>query len=215
MKMQQTKSYWQVVAALGLVGAFVASACVVTTSTDGGTAGDAGAGDNTSTAGSTSAGASSGGASAGASAAGSGNTAGSGGDQAVAYQCDTGDGGAPPGTPNTCDPDADHLTDPCALCVKAKCCTEYSQCFATDPGNQCGWGGPNDGGEIICMQQCIKDAIAAGGVDDIETRSMCNDMCVTTTAHHSTHDCGSLPGSQTNALLGCLSDNCATECLGG
>jgi hypothetical protein len=107
------------------------------------------------------------------------------------------------------------MTDSCALCEQANCCTEYSECFATDPGNQCGWGGPNDGGEITCIQQCIKDAIAGGGVDDPEARTTCAGMCTTTTDHHSTHDCGTLPGTQTNALLGCLNDHCLTECLGG
>jgi len=209
--MQQSKSYWRVVAALGVVGAFVVSACVVTTSTDSGTAGDAG--ETNTTAGSTSAGSSAGGASAGSSS--TAGTGGTGGDQPTPYQCDTGDAGAPPGTPSTCEPDSTHTTDPCALCVQSKCCTEWSECFASDPGNQCGWGGPNDGSEIICLQSCIRDAITAGGIDDIDTRSMCNDMCTTTTAHNSTHDCGNLPGNQTNALLGCLSDNCLDACLGG
>jgi len=211
MKMQQTKSYWRVVAALGVVGAFVASACVVTTS-DNGAGGDAG--ETNTTAGSTSAGA--GGAAAGSSStAGTGGALAAGGDAPTAYQCDTGDAGAPPGTPNTCVPDADHKTDSCALCVQASCCTEYSQCFATDPGNQCGWGGPNDGSEIICFQQCVKDEIANGGVDNDDTRTMCSDKCTTTTANKSTHDCGAFLGIQTQALIGCLSDHCATECLGG
>ena len=212
--MQLTKSYWHVVAALGVVGAFVASACVVTTSTDGNTAGDSG--ETNTTAGSTSAGSSAGGASAGSSnTAGTGGAVAAGGDAPTAYQCDTGDAGAPPGTPSTCAPDADHTTDSCALCVQASCCTEYSQCFATDPGNQCGWGGPSDGSEIICFQQCVKDAITNGGVDNDDTRTTCSDQCVTTTANKSTHDCGAFLGVQTQALIGCLSDHCATECLGG
>ena len=205
--MQQTRSYWRVVAALGVVGAFVASACVVTTSTDGGTSGDAG--ETNTTAGSTSAG----GASAGTTS--TAGTTSSGGDQPTDYQCDSGDAGAPPGTPSTCAPDDAHKTDSCALCVQSSCCAEYSACFATDPGNQCGWGGPNDGSEILCFQQCVKDAITAGGVYDADTVTMCSGQCATSTDNHSTHDCGQLPGIQTNALISCLHDNCSVECFGG
>ena len=211
--MQQTKSYWRVVAALGVVGAFVASACVVTTSTDSGTAGDAG--ETNTTAGATSAGSSAGGATAGStSTAGTGGTPAAGGDTSTSYQCDTGDAGAPPGTASDCLPDPANPTDKCAVCVQAHCCAEFGQCYATSPGNQCGYGGPNDGGEIACVQKCLQDGFASSGVDDADLRSMCYDQCTTSTAHKSTHDCG-LIGSQTNALIGCLSDNCLVECIGG
>ena len=213
MKMQQTKSYWRVVAALGVVGAFVASACVVTTSTDSGTAGDAG--ETNTTAGATSAGSSAGGATAGStSTAGTGGTPAAGGDTSTSYQCDTGDAGAPPGTASDCLPDPANPTDKCAVCVQAHCCAEFGQCYATSPGNQCGYGGPNDGGEIACVQKCLQDGFASSGVDDADLRSMCYDQCTTSTAHKSTHDCG-LIGSQTTALIGCLSDNCLVECIGG
>jgi hypothetical protein len=198
--MQQTKSYWRVVAALGVVGAFVASACVVTTSTDG-AGGDAG--ETNTTAGSTSAGSSAGGASAGSSSTASED-----------YQCDTGDGGAPPGTAADCSPDPKNPSDVCAVCVQAHCCAEFGECYATTPGNQCGYGGPNDDGEITCVQKCLQDGFAATGVDDADLRSGCFDQCTTTTMHKSSHDCG-LIGTQTNALIGCLSDNCLTECIGG
>jgi hypothetical protein len=207
MKMQLTKSYWCVVAALGVVGAFVASACTVTTSTDDNTAGEPG--DTNTTAGSSSAGSSAGGASAGST-----STAG-GGDQATDYQCDTGDGGAPPGTASECSPDPANPTDVCAVCVQAHCCAEFGQCYATSPGNQCGYGGPSDGGEYACVQSCLQAGFKSGGVDDADLRAMCFDQCTTNTAHHSSHDCGTLIGDQTNALLGCVSDNCRDQCIGG
>src|SRR5450631_1153801 len=214
MKMQQTKSYWHVVAALGVVGAFVASACVVTTSTDAGGAGSVGdAGATNTTAGATSAG----GASAGGATAGSTSTGGTlaaGGDAPTPYQCDTGDAGGPPGTASDCSPDPANPTDKCAVCVQAHCCAEFGQCYATSPGNQCGYGGPYDGGEIACVQKCLQDGFASSGVDDADLRNMCYDKCTTSTAHKSTHDCG-LIGIQTNALIGCLSDNCLVECIGG
>jgi hypothetical protein len=131
----------------------------------------------------------------------------------VPFQCDTGDAGAP-GTANSCAPDDDHKTDPCALCVQAHCCTEYSECFATDPGNQCGWGGPNDAGEIGCVQKCIQDGIAAQQPDDSDLRNGCFDKCSTNPTNTGSKDCGTLIGTQTNALIGCLTDSCHTECLG-
>jgi hypothetical protein len=207
MKMQLTKSYWHVVAALGVVGAFVASACVVTTNTDG-SLGDAG--ETSTTAGTTSAG----GASAGSSSTAGGGTVAAGGDAPTSYQCDSGDAGAPPGTKADCSPDPANPTDICAVCVQAHCCAEFGECYATEPGNQCGYGGPNDGGEMACVQKCLQDGFAASGVDDEDLRSGCFDKCTTTTDHKSSHDCG-LIGTQTNALLGCLSDNCLTECIGG
>lgn len=224
--MQQIKSYWRVVAVAGVAGAFIASACVVTTTDGTGGAGGTGATGGTSTSSGGTAGTSStagtSGTSAGAtsmagtssSTGGSGGAA-TGGAGAVPFQCDpANEGGAAPGTPNTCVPDDAHKTDACALCVQSKCCTAYADCYATDPGNQCGWGGPNDGGEIACIQECIQKATSDGGPDDADLRGMCFDSCATTKANKASQDCG-LIGNQTNALFGCLSDNCATECLGG
>jgi hypothetical protein len=211
MKMQQTKSYWRFVLALGVVSAFVGAACTVTTSSDP-NLGEAGANE---TAGSPSAGAGVGGSSAGSPSAGSGGTGTAGSGDAMPFECDTGDGGAPPGTPNVCTPDDDHKTDACALCVQANCCTEYSDCYATDPGNQCGWGGPNDEGEIVCVQTCLQKGFADTGVDDADLRAMCYGQCSTTTANMASKECGDLIGTQTNALVGCLSDHCLVECIGG
>src|SRR6185369_14818391 len=92
---------------------------------------------------------------AGGSSAGAGGSAGP-----VSFQCDPTDGSAL-GTPNSCTP-ADP-SDSCQKCVQAKCCTEYSECFAIDPGNQCGWGGPANGGEITCMQACLVETVAGSG----------------------------------------------------
>ena len=202
--MQQTKSYWRLVAVAGVMSAFTASACVVTSSTDDSVAGGTGDGE---TAGSPGTG--------GGTSAGAGNTAGTGGSGDEPFQCDTGDGGAPPGTPADCSPDASHPNDACALCVQAHCCTEFAECYATSPGNQCGYGGPNDGGEITCMQTCLQNGFKQTMVDDPDLRTMCEGQCATSTTNHGTMDCGDLIGVQTNALLSCLSDNCLDECIGG
>jgi hypothetical protein len=201
MKMQQTKSYRRVVAAVGVVSALMASACVVTSSDD--SAGGDG-GETNATAGSTNAGGAS---------AGSSSTAGSGA-QAADYQCDTGDGGAPPGTAADCTSAPAQVPDACASCLQTQCCTELGECYATTPGNQCGYGGPNDGGEFTCFQKCAQDGFTANSVDDDDLRTTCSNQCTTSTDHQSSHDCG-LIGTQTNALIACLSDNCLTQCIGG
>ena len=222
--MQQTKSYWRLVAVTGVVCAFIASACVVTTSTDddtsnagAGGAGTAGAG----TAGSATAGANTAGANtAGANTAGAG-TAGSaqGGSGPVSYQCDPGEGGAQ-GTPNTCDPPDPN--DACQKCTQQKCCTEYSLCYATDPGNQCGWGGPamvdgavNEGGELYCMLVCLQKAAQDSGTEPDDTAvGTCANECATTKDNGATKDCGVI-GIQTSDAVACLRENCSPECIVG
>ena len=213
--MQQTKSYWRLVAVTGIVSAFIASACVVTTSTDGdngGADGQAGA----SAGGSSAAGAA--GAHAGAATAGAGTagaaTAGSGGAPAL-YQCDMGEGGAI-GTPLSCvDPGN---TTKCQQCIEKNCCAEYSACYATDPGNQCGYGGPaklvdgtdNPAGEAWCVQNCIQIEVAKNGTaPDAEIVGTCANKCLS--------DCpGGVIGAQTSILIGCmLGSDCSADCFGG
>ncbi len=208
--MQQTKSYWRFVALAGVVTAFVASACVVTTSTDDNTGGASGA----NTAGANTAGAGGAGAGAGGALTGGAGGAAAGTGGAVAYQCDPADG-VFVGTPNTCAPAPGFETDACAVCTQAKCCTEYSDCFATSPGNQCGWGGPKDQGEIICLQNCIQTEFPKTGVYDDSLVETCAANCATTTAGGSAHECGSIIGQQTNDLIGCLGTNCQGECFTG
>jgi len=219
--MQQTKSYWRLVAVAGVVSAFVAGACTVTTSTDVDDDDTAGAG-GSGTAGAGTAGSSTAGAgTAGAAAAGAGAAgAGTAGEGPVPFQCDpAGDGGAQ-GIGNTCAP-----TDPndiCQKCIQAKCCAEYSACYATDPGNQCGWGGPakvdgdeNPGGELYCVQACLQKAVVDSGTapDDSQVQT-CGNNCATTISSGATKECGSVLGIQTSDAVGCLRDNCSVECFG-
>jgi hypothetical protein len=209
MKMQQTKSYWRLAALATVAGvalAFAGSACTVTTSTDdGGSSGD-------SFAGATAAGAAqTAGASGAAVTAGAGGAAGA---AAVPYDC-TPDSGEALGTPNTCEPAVGSETDVCALCVKAHCCTEFGECYATSPGNQCGWGGPNDDGEITCVQACIQDGVQQSGVYDDTLIGTCGAKCTTQKANGSTKECGSIVGQQTSDLVACLAMNCQAECFGG
>jgi len=212
--MQQTKSYWRLVALAGLVSAFVGTACVVTTDdgSSGGSAGAAGASAGAPAGGSTAAGAGGAAAGTGGAAAGTGGaTAGTGGG-GVPFQCDPDDGMAV-GTPNAC-PKTDD-PDVCQACIAKSCCTAYANCFATAPGNQCGWGGPMDKGEIICALACIQDgASKAGGVVDDTLLGTCANQCATTVANGASKEC-MLPGSQTSELIGCMNDNCQVECYTG
>lgn len=217
--MQQTKSYWRLVAVAGVVSAFIASACVVTTSTDdddnSSNAGASGSG----TAGAGTAGAHAGSGTAGSHAAGAAGS-GDGGAGPVPYQCDPGEGGAV-GTPNTCAPS--DPKDICQKCIQAKCCAEFSACYAYDPGNQCGWGGPakidgeeNPGGELYCIQACLQKVVEENGTapDDSQVRT-CGSNCATTLSNGATKECGSVPGVQTSDAVACMRDNCSVECFGG
>ncbi|MEI9951435.1 MAG: hypothetical protein WDO74_21280 [Pseudomonadota bacterium] len=216
--MQQTKSYWRLVAVASVVSAFVASACVVTTSTDDDDDDTAGTG------GTATAGAGSGGKAGAATAGSGGSQAGSGGSVGgtgpVPFQCDP-DDGLPVGTPNSCTPD--DPTNDCQKCIQSKCCTEYEECYATDPGNQCGWGGPPKlpsgeaypGGEALCVQLCIQDGVKESGTEpDAELKGTCASNCATTGSNGATKECGSSIGFQTNDLIACLSDNCSKVCFG-
>ena len=136
------------------------------------------------------------------------------------FQCDPSDGSAV-GTPNSCAPVTPD--DSCQKCVQAKCCTEFGECFATNPGNQCGWGGPtqlngvgNYSGEIACMQICFIAAVAESGTTpDTSQVTSCANACATSISNGASKECGPVIGSQTSALVGCLLANCSTPCFGG
>ena len=222
MKMQQTKSYWRLVAVAGIVSAFIGSACVVTTSTDddNGGASNGGAG-GAGTAGASTAG------KAGANTAGA-NTAGAatagaaqgGGSGSFSFQCDPpGEGGAV-GDANSCAPDMPG--NKCQECIQSKCCTEYGACYATDPGNQCGWGGPAklpngdayDGGEALCVQLCIQEGVKMSGTEpDAELKGYCANNC-STPNDTSGAACKTTIGVETNSLILCMSDYCSPVCFG-
>lgn len=200
-----------------VVSAFVGAACTITTD-------DPTIDDTAGTGGQGTAGAATGGSStAGSGTAGShAGTAGgpSGGAGPVPFQCDpAGDGGAQ-GDANTCEPV--DPTDKCEICIQDHCCAQYGACYATDPGNQCGWGGPatidgqpNEGGELACVQICLKKAVDVSGTapssSDVET---CAANCATTLSNGATKECGSVIGLQTNEMIACLQESCSLPCFG-
>ena len=213
--MQQTKSYWRLVAALGVVSAFVASACVVTTSTDdddnGGSGGSGAKAGSSTTGGSSTGGSSPGGSATGGSATGGSATGGS----APAFMCDdpNSEGGAP-GDGGSCEPDS--AGDECQVCIQQKCCEEYSACIATNPNNQCGWGGPalvngqpNNGGELLCMHECLKKLVEVSMISATDTDiGTCANQCLTPSCQMAT------VGFQTSDVIGCINNNCSMKCWG-
>ncbi|HEY0469354.1 MAG TPA: hypothetical protein VGC79_34430 [Polyangiaceae bacterium] len=220
--MQQTKSYWRMLAVGSVVSAFIASACVITaTDDDTNTAGSGGSG--TSTGGSTTGGSSTAGSStAGSGTAGShaGTAGSSAGSASVPFQCDPeGEGGAQ-GDGNSCEPTVPG--DDCQICIQGQCCAQFAACYATDPGNQCGWGGPatidgekNEGGELACVQICLAKAVEKSGTAPTDTEvQTCAANCSTTLSNGATTECGSVIGLQTSAMVACLRDHCSLPCFG-
>lgn len=206
--MQQTRSYWRWLTVTGVASALFASACVVTTDDPDD---DNGGASGSNTAGAAGAKAGAGGSTAGAAGAAvagaGGSTAGTGG---VPYVCD--DDPTAPGTPNpTCESSGEQSA--CTTCVETKCCAEYKECYGTDPGNQCGWGGPDDKGELACMQLCAQQALIDQGVLGDDEILACSAQCTTTKEHGSTLDC-TLIGGTTSAAFNCIKDSCMVECIG-
>ena len=222
MKMQQTKSYWRMLAVGSVVSAFIASACVITTDDpddDIDTAGSGGqatssggkaSGGSTATGGSGTAG------SAHAGSGGSGNAPGS-------FECDpeseAGGPSDPVGTvPLSCEPGTS--PNPCDKCVQTKCCAEYGACYATEPGNQCGYGGPlkykgeDNVGEFNCVTVCLQAAVAMSGVAPTgEDLGQCANECATSIPG-SAKDCSPVYGLQTNEVVVCQVEKCSEECFG-
>jgi hypothetical protein len=168
-----------------------------------GTGGEAGSGDS---------GAPSTGGSAGAGTSGSGGEGGAEVDPETIPECDPDSGDLD----NTPFPDCEPL-DPeneCEACIQTSCCEESKACFGFDPGNVCGWGGPDatetspGDGEITCYQECIFDYVDENGFCDTDGEDECIGKCMT-----SELSCGQI-GNQTQDLAGCMWSNCATECFG-
>lgn len=95
--------------------------------------------------------------------------------------------------------------NPCLSCIAEKCCDEYSKCGSRLPQASCGWGGPHGEGEIVCIQDCVLDVGADGGVADDETIATCAGGCTTP-------GCDTL-SPHTSELLACLKSLCFEECL--
>jgi hypothetical protein len=199
---------------LGLVGFSLATGCVVKSDDDDdddlGEAGDSGGG--TSSGGSSGRGGSAtGGSATGGSSTGGSSTGGSSGSG-------TGGTGGNMDTDPECDPDQGELDNTpypnctatagneCEECIQESCCELSRVCYGYDPGNVCGWGGPDGEGEIACYIDCIAMYYEENAVYDDDGRDLCTTMCTT-------QMCG-LIGNDTQNMVECVDTNCQPECYG-
>ena len=137
-----------------------------------------------------------------------GSTSGTGGTVDTSPTCDPATGSTPY---PSCAPATGMEKDPCALCVQTHCCDASNNCYATDPYNVCGWGGPTRGdyagaGEIGCYTICLSEYVTANDVCDADGIDACTAMCTT-------EMCG-LVGDATSELAGCMQESCPSECFG-
>jgi hypothetical protein len=97
----------------------------------------------------------------------------------------------------------------CLTCLtkSANCCTEIAACYATDPNNECGYGGPPDNPgetEYLCFQSCVLDvATENGGFYDDDDEATCAASCTR---------CGTI-SNETNDVITCMHLKCEAECL--
>lgn len=230
----QTKTSYRVLKWALLMGtaASFATACVVTTSGDGtGNLGGVGdttsGGDSTSTSGKTSTGgteSTAGTTSTGGGGSGSGGTSGStstagtsmteagAGGAYVPGQCQTED--PTPTSLPSCDPNPERDKDqPCKVCMKAKCCTEWQTCYGDSPTSACGWGATADAnGQFDCIIDCYAKN-EAGETDPSSLLESCASSC---TNQCDAADNGNILDA-TNALISCANADgdagCQTECF--
>lgn len=172
---------------------------------------------------------------------GNGGTSGSGGTSSTTTS--TGAGGMPAGgaagsgngspalvcgdamampTPGDCEQDT--LDDPCGACIRSRCCDEFEACVAQTPGDgpdeECGWGGPADGGpsgesypgEFFCIQDCMLGLAEAGMFPTRDDLEGCTTPCQTA-------ECSLGVSDVTSALIGCMvaededPNDCFDECF--
>lgn len=208
------KKAWLSLLALTIAGS-IGTACTITTTDDDtvggstGSGGKAGSGGVATSGGSAAkGGASSGGAAgggAGGAASGGAPVAGAGGAPEQVVMCDVDEN--PTGTPAGSCQFAGQDNTPCHECLSkdADCCAAVKECYGTNPGNQCAYGGPDGGSEFVCIENCIRQKVLTAGSYTNEDEDVCINACATP-------ECG-LIGNATNVILGCMHANCEAECF--
>lgn len=223
---------WKYGAAFGFITAALSVACTVTTDDDVGTGGTGGTSVSGGTGGTSTTGGT-GGTSVSGGTGGTSTTGGTGGSTGGTGGSTGGTGGSTGGSGGTgdtatCDPtdgstagtpypncDPQDTDDACEACIQANCCEESKNCYATDPLNVCGWGGPPSSdpsvgaaGEISCYRDCLTAYVNENGVCDSDGIDMCASMCVTPMCG------GDFLGSATSDLAACMQTNCSEKCFG-
>ena len=217
----QTKSSYRVLKWTLLVGtaASMATACVVTSGTvdssDGGEGGTtATTAGKASTGGNATAGKATGGSSAGTtSTAGKTSTGGNSDGGAAPEPFEVGACQADAKTPSvqpSCSPDAEKdKGNPCQVCMKNKCCSEWKDCFGSEPTTACFHGAKaEDPGQFDCIHFCFLDGAAAATDPDMllaDCGAMCANQC-------DMPDNGLIMDS-TSALVECANKDCTNDCF--
>jgi hypothetical protein len=118
-----------------------------------------------------------------------------------------------PSVEPSCDPDPVKDKDnPCQVCMKAKCCTEWQACFGSEPTTAC-FHGPSedaakDPGQFDCIRFCFddnKDMLT----DPNELLANCGATCA---QQCDTPDNGTVMDS-TSELVACANKDCTDECF--
>ena len=202
---------------LGMVGFSLASGCVVKSDDDDdGGAGEGAGGEETggSSSGGSSTGGRGGSATGGTSTGGTSTGGTSTGGTSTGGTSTGGTGGME--TDPECDPDTGELDNtyfpnctatagnPCEECIEENCCEESQICYGYNPGNVCGWGGPDGDGEITCYIDCAQEYVMLNGIYDEGAVDECTAACTT-------EMCGQI-GNATQDLVVCLQDNCEEAC---
>lgn len=204
------KKAWLTLFALTVAGT-IGTACTITTSDGDDDGGASSFGGSTSSGGSSSGGANaSGGVSAlGGASATTGGKAGTGGSgtggMADKVVCDVGLN--PTGTPAGACEFASEDNTPCHECLAKdpECCAAIKECYGQMPLNQCAWGGPDEGSEYACIENCIRAKVIQTGTHTEADEDACVANCTTP-------GCSAI-GSATSVLVGCMLNNCEIECF--
>ena len=204
---------WLRLIPVGLLGATLATACVIV-QTDDELDDDEETGGSSGTGGSKGGASGSGGQSGAKSQGGSGGTASGGAPGGGAPSGGMGGDTSSTGGVQCDDPEEGPLSErfpmcefmdagPCEMCLTEFCCLEVRDCYGTEPDNVCGYA--NDGeGEFACVRECLEMYSAEG---DIPDQMVVNDCIASCQASECL-----LPGEYTLPLVQCMTTNCDSQC---
>ncbi|MFO7179648.1 MAG: hypothetical protein DIU78_013200 [Pseudomonadota bacterium] len=209
---------WLRLIPVGLLGATLASACVIVQTEDegdddaetGGTSGKGGS--SGSKGGASGSGGQPGGGGKGGQGGSSGGTGGTAnGGTANGGTANGGMAGDGSGEADICDdpeegPQSTRLETcefdnpgPCEMCLMEFCCLEVRDCYGTEPNNVCGYG--NGGmGEFTCVVDCLAMYSAEGDIPDQMAISDCIGSCQDAAC--------TVAGEHTWALVACMTNDC-------
>jgi hypothetical protein len=199
---------WLQLISIGMVGAMVASACVIVDDDDDDDDNNGEAGD-TSTGGRATGGRPGTGGTTGGRATGGTSTGGTstGGTATGGINGGGGEGGT---TPDSCEEEStpfgsceffvDGNADPCEECLADNCCDEVSACFGTEPEDVCGY--PVLEGEFECARSCLAEIVADGEIPSDDDIDDCIGECMKCT----------LPSPNTGPLVICMDTSCSEAC---